>query len=273
MPRNRTVKPEFWNDEKLGQEPESVMLTFIGLWNFSDDYGVVRANPTWLKNQIFPYKDNLRIGTFSLWLKRLAELEAIILFTYRGESFYCIRTFRKHQYIEKPTKARNCPEEELISILKAKGFVLNEDKEFVQSGSSRGVVGEDSPPDIGIGIGNRILTGGEDGKGEPKEEKIAFSQFWDTYGKKVDTVKCKKIWEGLSQPVRQEIMNMLPNYLAATPDLQYRKRPLTFLHGRVWEDEAYQTAAAPVIPLQQPLGATADGAPGMDRRAYLGLDD
>ena len=187
MPRIRSIKPDFWNDEKLGQEPEVIMLTFIGLWNFSDDYGVVKANHIWLKNQIYPYKDKLRIDAFSSWLQRLSELEAIIPFTYRGESFYYIRTFRKHQKVEKPSKARNCPEEVLIDILQQQGFVLNENQEFIKSGSSRGVVGEDYPLDIGkeedIGKGKDVggdSPTGEDGADAPThspDEENLFKNF------------------------------------------------------------------------------------------------
>lgn len=117
MPRIRTVKPEYWSDEKLGQESEAVQLTYIAIWNFADDYGVVKATPLYLKSQIFPYKDKLRIDVFCTWLKRLEELEVVIPFTYRGESFYYILNFRKHQKVDKPSKARNCPERELQSAL------------------------------------------------------------------------------------------------------------------------------------------------------------
>lgn len=157
MPRIRTIKPDFWNDEKLGQEPEAIMLTIIGMLNFSDDYGVVRANPMFLKNQLFPYKATLRLEAFSTWLDRLAELEVIILFTYRGESFYYIRTFRKHQKVEKPSKARNVPEGQLLQILYELGYVMQDDFAFTKtlscqsgstlpeySGSSRETVGEQS---------------------------------------------------------------------------------------------------------------------------------
>jgi hypothetical protein len=144
MPRIRTVKPEFWNDEKLGQEPESIMLTYIGIWNFSDDYGVVKANHLWLKNQIYPYKSNLRIDVFSTWLNRLVELEALIPFTYRGESFFCIRTFRKHQKVDHPSKARNCPEDELIRTMSEKEFAIGEEGFIKHSDKTRRVLIEPS---------------------------------------------------------------------------------------------------------------------------------
>lgn len=164
MARIRSIKPDFWNDEKMGQEPEQIMLTFIGLWNFSDDYGVVRSNPVWLKNQIYPYKDKLRIDTFSSWLKRLEELEAVIPVTYNCEGFYCIRTFRKHQKVDKPSKARNCPEDYLIREMKKNGFYLNEYREFINSSENTPrVLDECSRKEGDIGDGK----GDGDGRDSP----------------------------------------------------------------------------------------------------------
>jgi hypothetical protein len=139
------------------------MLTYIGLWNFSDDYGTVKGNSVWLKNQIYPYKDKLRIDAFSTWLERLVELEVIIPFTYKGESFYYIRTFRKHQRVDKPSKARNCNESDLIEILKAKGFEYQQDGEFTKhSTSTHRVLQEtsckDKEEDIGKGRGDGCET-------------------------------------------------------------------------------------------------------------------
>ncbi|RYD56984.1 MAG: hypothetical protein EOP56_09260 [Sphingobacteriales bacterium] len=149
MARIRTVKPEFWGDEKLAQQPESIMLTCIGLLTFSDDYGVVKANHLWLKNQIFPYKANLRLEVFSKWLETLQKLDIIIPIVHRNESFYYIRTFRKHQKVEKPSKWRNLKEEDIIRLLIEKDYYLQQDGDCLKkhSPNSRGIVGEHSPPD------------------------------------------------------------------------------------------------------------------------------
>lgn len=156
MPRNRMVKTDYWNDEKLGMETESVQLTFIGTWTFSDDYGVVRANPMWLKNQIFPYKAALRIEVFSKWLESLEGHEMLIPFTLRGEKYYFIRTFRLHQSVEKPSKTRNCTEEELREILTRLGYKENPEGDWgkvaEQSDNSRVVVGEYSGTKRSISI-------------------------------------------------------------------------------------------------------------------------
>jgi len=54
MPRIRTIKPEFFDDEKLAQTSRDARLAFIGLLVHSDDYGVVKENPRWLKARVFP---------------------------------------------------------------------------------------------------------------------------------------------------------------------------------------------------------------------------
>lgn len=159
MPRNRMIKPDFWNDEKLGKESEAIQLTFIGTWNYSDDYGVVRANHVWLKNQIYPYKENLRLETFSKWLEALEKMGMLIKFTVRGEQYYYIRTFRLHQSVEKPSKTRNCTEEELTKALNALGYEKQADNSWLivteQSGNSRGIVGDEDKLSISISKENR----------------------------------------------------------------------------------------------------------------------
>lgn len=52
MARSRILKPEFWSDEKLALVSREARLTFAGLWTCSDDYGVTKGHPAWLKAQI-----------------------------------------------------------------------------------------------------------------------------------------------------------------------------------------------------------------------------
>ncbi|MHB2205036.1 HNH endonuclease [Methylobacterium sp. CM6257] len=54
MARIRTIKPEFWTDEKIVQLPFTARLVFIGLWNFADDDGRVKDEPDRLRMQIMP---------------------------------------------------------------------------------------------------------------------------------------------------------------------------------------------------------------------------
>lgn len=102
MPRIRSIKPDFYDDERLGALPVPVRFLFIGLWVFADDDGVVKANLKWLKSKIFPYDDDMRIGTLEQQLLALSKSRMLVPFTYNGENYYVIRNFKKHQRIDKP---------------------------------------------------------------------------------------------------------------------------------------------------------------------------
>lgn len=107
MARNRMVKPELWEDEKLATIKRDARLTFIALWNLSDDYGVVKGNSLWLKNRIFPYDENLKTSEFELWLNDLIKIEVICPFNKNGEKYYYIKNFLIHQTINRPSAKRN----------------------------------------------------------------------------------------------------------------------------------------------------------------------
>lgn len=64
-----------------------------------------------------------------------------------------------------------------------------------------------------------------------------FEYFWNTYNKKIDRVKCEKIWNKLSLDEIQKINNSVQEYVNANPDLQYRKNPSTYLNGKCFNDE------------------------------------
>jgi len=107
MARNRMIKPEFWEDEKLAKLTRDARLTFIGMWSNSDDYGVVKGSSVWLKARIYPYDEDIDIETFERWLAGLQMFGMIEPFKANGESFYHIRNFGKHQTINRPSKQRN----------------------------------------------------------------------------------------------------------------------------------------------------------------------
>jgi hypothetical protein len=106
MARLRTVKPEFFDDEKLSSVSRDARLTFIGILIQSDDYGVVKGHPVWMKNNIYPY-DEIKVAEFQKWITELEVIKAIIPFTHNGEQFYFIRTFSVHQKVDNPSKWKN----------------------------------------------------------------------------------------------------------------------------------------------------------------------
>lgn len=101
MARNRVIKPKLWDDAKIGRLTRDARLLYIGLWNFSDDIGVVIGNSIWLKSKIFPY-DQIQIQQFEKWMNELVINGFICLLSYKGERFIYLPNFTRHQVINKP---------------------------------------------------------------------------------------------------------------------------------------------------------------------------
>lgn len=72
---------------------------------------------------------------------------------------------------------------------------------------------------------------------ENNENKLSFERFWNLYGKKVDREKCFKKWKQLTKKETETIFKNLTTYITNTPDIKFRKNPLTYLNGKCWNDE------------------------------------
>lgn len=88
-----------------------------------------------------------------------------------------------------------------------------------------------------------------------------FENFWNEYGKKIDRVKCEKVWFKLSAEEREKIRETTGQYILANPDIQYRKNPLTYLNGKCFNDEIIITIPKPQnngnFTSEQKLGTSA----------------
>src|SRR5688500_18266443 len=58
MPRIRTLKPEFWQDEKLALLDPLTRLVYLGLVSQADDAGRLLDNVKYLDGLLFPYTDD-----------------------------------------------------------------------------------------------------------------------------------------------------------------------------------------------------------------------
>jgi len=77
----------------------------------------------------------------------------------------------------------------------------------------------------------------EEEKEEEEYKSDEFEIFWNSYGKKVDRVKCEKAWKKLKKQEIEKILETINRYVGANPDIQYRKNPLTYLNGKCFNDE------------------------------------
>jgi uncharacterized protein YdaU (DUF1376 family) len=87
-------------------------------------------------------------------------------------------------------------------------------------------------------------------------KKVWFDVFWEKYNKKQDSKKCLDKWLKLSDSEINAALDKVDEYVHSTPDVQFRKNPLTWLNGKCWEDEI-------ITPLQ--LGAKTKSGQALER--------
>lgn len=110
MARIRTIKPEFWEDEKIGALSHGARLLFLCCLNLSDDEGLLRWNAFYLASNAFTY-DEIKIETIEKWMKELVDNELIYVYQagkVKQQIGYIIN-FHKHQRIDKPQPGKFPP--------------------------------------------------------------------------------------------------------------------------------------------------------------------
>jgi hypothetical protein len=103
MARIRTIKPEFWTDEKVVELSPLARLLFVGIWNFVDDFGRVEFSSARLKMQIFP-ADSLEVSPL---LQEIENVGLIILYDVDGKRYLQVTNFRKHQAVKPDAKEKH----------------------------------------------------------------------------------------------------------------------------------------------------------------------
>jgi hypothetical protein len=101
--RIRTIKPEFWVDEKVVECSAFARLLFIGLWNFADDDGRMEYREKKIKMQIFP-SDTLDISELIGELRRENLIE---VYTVDNKQYLQICGFCKHQKVDKRSASKH----------------------------------------------------------------------------------------------------------------------------------------------------------------------
>lgn len=206
MPRIRTVKPEYWTDEKILSVSITARLFFIGLWNWADDHGVVENKPMQLKARIFPC-DQVDVPAL---VDELVNVGLLQKYQPNGEGFLLIRNFTKHQVVDRPRKS-SLPLPE------------NNDNQ----------------------LKSIEISSGREGKGKERKGSIlyGFDAFWTAYPKKVGKGNAEKVWMKLKPD--QDLMDRILQALAwqrkqdqwVKDDGQFIPHPATWLNQKRWEDQ------------------------------------
>lgn len=110
MARNRMIKPEAFSDAKLSSVSRDARYTFIGMWVFSDDFGVVKGNIRWLISQVYEEDETVTQELMESWLADLVDKHFLIPFEADGKQYYYIKSWKKHQKVDHPSQKHRNPE-------------------------------------------------------------------------------------------------------------------------------------------------------------------
>ena len=142
MPRIRTIKPEFWSDEKLATVSETSLLVAIGLLNIADDEGYFNANPKLIDAFIFPLRESsVSIHGALVELSNIGYIE--VFKCIKGEKdIGIVKNFNLHQVISRPTASKLAPLVGLPSDSLNTHGATNEDSTQERKGKEQGKEGE-----------------------------------------------------------------------------------------------------------------------------------
>lgn len=105
MARIRSVKPEFWIDEKVVDMGPITRLLFIGLWNFADDQGYIDDKPRRIKMQVFP-GDDFDVEPL---LDELVAAGLLVRYDSPVGPVLHVRNWDKHQKVDRASSPRFDP--------------------------------------------------------------------------------------------------------------------------------------------------------------------
>ena len=94
MARQRTIKPDFYTDEKLARCSPHARLLFPGLWTLADKRGRLKDQPPVIHGAVFPFEPTLDVDGL------LGELDRggfIVRYEVEDRRYISIPNFERHQ--------------------------------------------------------------------------------------------------------------------------------------------------------------------------------
>lgn len=95
----RMIDDSMWSNERFAEMPMGARLLQIGVINHADDQGRMKANPVYLRAQIFPY-DDIAPGQIQEWLNIMAANNTIILYEADGRVYLQLTNWWKYQALQ-----------------------------------------------------------------------------------------------------------------------------------------------------------------------------
>lgn len=113
------IKPEFWASETLMKVSRDSRLTFIGLWNFCDDYGFCLSSLRSIIGDIYPYDESVSEAKLKVWIAELVENKLIIPVEYNGKRLFFVKGWGEHQTVQHKSKRSFVHVDDLEQVITA----------------------------------------------------------------------------------------------------------------------------------------------------------
>ena len=209
---------------------------------------VLHTNPdNKLDNWCYMSKNNLakEIGISKMGLMKMIDRLVVDGFIIKNDATKHLRTTEKwwSNYVDNQGK------ESLPMVNK----VYQVSKQSLPDGGKQSLPhgGKQSLPNNNT-IDNNTIDNNID-KANERIDIYTFDEWWDLYNKKLDRKDCEKKWNKIPAYLKAQIFLHTKKYIAATPDVQYRKNPLTYLNKESWNNDIVVNTANTA----KELGATA----------------
>jgi hypothetical protein len=128
VPRIRTIKPEFWQNEDLASLTHHARLLAIALLNYADDEGCFLANAALVRAACFPFEEDSKNVLGSL--QELSKIGYVELRECSGKTIGRVVKFLDHQRIDKAQKSK------LVAVFAAGNAVKNQGNASEKSDST-----------------------------------------------------------------------------------------------------------------------------------------
>lgn len=220
MARIRSIKPEFWTDEKIVDLSPVAKLLYIGIWNFADDDGYITDSARQLQLRIFPGSDY----DIAEALDELLRAGLVVRFGSDQGPVLNVPKFRDHQTPNRPTPTKftgiTAPDSRTTHV------PLSESTVSTPAGEERS--------------GGEVNTSSKD-EGRKSVYPDDFEQWWKSYPRREGKGDALKAWKQLKRervlPPVQDLIVASKAYERREQRPQFRKLPGGWLRAHKWNDE------------------------------------
>lgn len=235
MARIRSLKPEFWSDQKLARMlSRDARMLYLGLWNLADEHARCMGDPRWIKGQVFPYEDDLTPERVGELLDELVRARRAHRYIIDADVYLYLPRLADHQRLEPDKVPSRLPEPDPCSDLHTQVRADKSAPDSDESALARAFAG------------SREQVAGSKGQGKtsspaPSAADAEFAEFWTAYPRKVGKGHARKVWDRIAKATRGAVIEGARR-VAADPNLPGREfipHPATWLTRTGWEDEPF----------------------------------